>query len=268
MNPTVKQSVIDEATERDPASAAAEWLAEFRTDIESFISREAIEVCISYDVRERTPMHSTRYYGFVDPSGGSADSMTLAVAHRENDVVILDALYERKAPFSPKDVVVEFATLLESYKISKITGDRYAGEWPRERFKEHGISYEPSEKPKSDLYRDLLPTINSRKLDLLDDQRLLTQLVGLERRTARGGKDSIDHAPGAHDDRANALAGVVAVAAKPDYYTSMDWVGGPAVDVAAETAQADSINFRSFHQRQQFANYIASGGGRRPPWSY
>jgi hypothetical protein len=58
----------------------------------------------------------------------------------------------------------------------------------------------------------LLPVINSRKLDLLDDAQLLTQLVGLERRTARGGRDSIDHAPGAHDDLANAVAGLAAVA--------------------------------------------------------
>src|SRR5215831_17544223 len=53
-----------------------------------------------------------------------------------------------------------------------------------------------AQKPKSDLYRDLLPAINSRKIDLLDHPRLLTQLVGLERRTARGGRDSIDHAAG------------------------------------------------------------------------
>jgi hypothetical protein len=35
---------------------------------------------------------------------------------------------------------------------------------------------------------------------------------GLERRTARGGRDSIDHAPGGHDDLANAVAGAVALA--------------------------------------------------------
>ena len=113
MNPTVKQSVIDEATERDPASAAAEWLAEFRTDIESFVSREAVEACIAFDVRERAPMSSLRYYGFVDPSGGSADSFSMAIGHRENDVVIIDALRERKPPFSPEDVVAEFSELLE-----------------------------------------------------------------------------------------------------------------------------------------------------------
>jgi hypothetical protein len=34
----------------------------------------------------------------------------------------------------------------------------------------------------------------------------VSQLVGLERRTTRAGKDSIDHAPGAHDDLVNSLA--------------------------------------------------------------
>jgi hypothetical protein len=114
---------------------------------------------------------------------------------------------------------------LKSYRVSRITGDRYAGEWPRERFREHGVSYEPAQKPKSDLYRDLLPIINSRKLDLLDNARLLTQLAGLERRTARGGRDSIDHAPGAHDDLANAVAGLAAAAKRGTYDSSLSWVG-------------------------------------------
>jgi hypothetical protein len=115
-----------------------------------------------------------------------------------------------KPPFTPEGVVAEFATLLKTYRVSKVTGDRYGGEWPRERFREHGIRYEPATKPKSDLYRDMLPAINSRQVDLLDDARLVAQIVGLERRTARGGRDSIDHAPGSHDDLCNAVAGVVA----------------------------------------------------------
>jgi hypothetical protein len=106
-----------------------------------------------------------------------------------------------------------------------VTGDRYAGEWPREAFRAHGISYEPAPKPKSDLYRDLLPALNSRSVDLLDDPKLMAQLVGLERRTARGGRDSIDHAPGAHDDVANAVAGVINVLAGPvGYDTSAKWM--------------------------------------------
>ncbi len=39
------------------------------------------------------------------------------------------------------------------------------------------------------------------------------QLCGLERRTSRGGRDSIDHGPGGHDDLSNAVAGALVRAA-------------------------------------------------------
>lgn len=58
------------------------------------------------------------------------------------------------------------------------------GEWPREQFSKFG-----GEKSKSDLYVDLLPLINSGRIDLLDNRRLINQLFALERRTAR----NIDH---------------------------------------------------------------------------
>jgi hypothetical protein len=92
--------------------------------------------------------------------------------------------------------VIEFSELLKSYNIRRISGDRYGGEWPRERFRVRGIEYVIADKPKSDLYRDLLPLLNSGRVELLDLPRLADQLTGLERRTARSGKDSIDHAPG------------------------------------------------------------------------
>jgi hypothetical protein len=37
---------------------------------------------------------------------------------------------------------------------------------------------------------------------------LVNQLASLERRTSRGGKETIDHSPGAHDNEANVVAGV------------------------------------------------------------
>ena len=212
MNPTVPQSVIDDAIERDPASAAAEYGAEFRNDIETFIAREIIDAATVPGRHELPMIARTNYVAFVDPSGGSADSMTLAIAHREDDRGVLDALREVKPPFSPEAVVAEFAALLKGYGVYTVVGDRYGGEWPAERFREHGISYEPAEKPKSDIYRELLPILNSGKAELLDLPRLTTQLCGLERRTARGGRDSIDHAPGAHDDLANAAAGALVLA--------------------------------------------------------
>jgi hypothetical protein len=249
MNPTVPQRVIDEATERDPAWAAAEYGAQFRSDVQSFVSREAVEACVALGVRERAPLSGLRYSGFVDPSGGSADSMTLAVGHREDTVVVVDAVREVKPPFSPEDVVDEFAALLKRYRIVKVTGDRYAGEWPREQFRKLGISYEPAAKPKSDLYRDLLPAINSRRIDLLDHPRLVNQLVSLERRTARGGRDSIDHAPGAHDDIANVVAGVSAMFAKQSNYDMLAWFDDEPSDLLRQ-------------EQLRFNRYIMSGGLR------
>ena len=94
------------------------------------------------------------------------------------------------------------------YGISRIVGDRYGGLWPVEAFSRYGVSYKPADQSKSDFYRDLLPLLTSRKVELLDNPRLVNQIASLERRTGagRGGRDSIDHPPGAHDDLANAAA--------------------------------------------------------------
>src|SRR5262249_15016896 len=122
--------------------------------------------------------------------------MTLAIAHCEGTTQILDVIRERRPPFSPKAVVEEFVSLMRQYRVSKEYGDRYGGEWPREQFNKRGVFYEPAEKPKSDLYRDLLPLINSRAVGLLEHDKLVLQLSSLERRTARGGERLYRPRPG------------------------------------------------------------------------
>ena len=216
MNNTIPESVINRAMEEDESAARAEWFAEFRRDIEGFISREAVDAVVIPNRLELPPVEGIRYYGFTDPSGGSKDSMTLGISHFESGKVVLDAVRERKPPFSPDDVVREFAALLKSYRVSKVQGDKYGGLWPRERFQKHGISYQTSTMTKSDLYIEILPLINSGQVELLDNQRLINQLLGLERRTARSGRDSVDHGPGAHshDDVINSGVGALIMAGK------------------------------------------------------
>jgi len=212
MNATVPQDFIDAEILKDPANAGSEYLAEFRTDIEAFVSIDAVRACIDPGVHERAPENRWRAYAFVDPSGGSGDSMTLAIAHKEGDTCVLDLIREVHPPFSPEQVVEEFAATVKRYRLTKVVGDRYAGEWPRERFRLHGVNYELVDSNKSELYQALLPIINSGGVRLLDHDRMVHQLVGLERRTARGGRDSIDHVRGGHDDIANAAAGAIVLA--------------------------------------------------------
>jgi hypothetical protein len=210
MNPSLDPSVVAQAYEDDPESASAEYGAEFRTDISDFISRAVVESCVEPGMHERPPTRRCRYAAFVDASGGSgSDSMTLAIAHLEDGIPTIDAIRERKPPFSPDDVVSEFAGLMKSYGLSKGEADKWGGDWVGESFRKHLVTITPSARPKSEIYTEVLPLLNAHRCSLLDHQRLVSQLCGLERRTARSGRDSIDHAPGAHDDIANAAAGAL-----------------------------------------------------------
>jgi hypothetical protein len=215
MNPSVPQSYIDRHMAEDMPRAMAEYGAQFRDDIASFVSREVVDACVLRGVFELAPASCESYFAFCDPSGGSSDSFAIAIGHHDlsRDMICVDCVGEIPAPFSPECAVAELSALLKSYRISSVIGDKYAGEWPREAFSRHNISYEQSALVKSQLYSAFLPQLNSGKVELLDSGRLINQLCQLERRTARGGRDSIDHPAGAsyHDDLANCVAGLCSV---------------------------------------------------------
>ena len=218
MNSTVSQGFIDRQFELDPASAEAEYNAQFRSDIEGYITREAIDRVVMPGRRELPPVPSRfRYFGFVDPSGGGQDSYCLAIGHLEGEIVVMDCLREVKPPMDPAITTAELATVARSYGLTSVTGDRYAGQWPAEQWRAHGVTYKFSEKSKSDLYGELLPLINAGRVELIDNTRLATQLSQLERRTVRGsGRITIDHpiGPAYHDDIANVTAALCASATR------------------------------------------------------
>lgn len=196
----------------DPEAARAEYLAEFRSDIAALIDPDLVKDCTRPKPRELPRVAGVQYLAFVDPSGGGADEFTLAIGHREGDAAIVDLVQGRKG--SPAGIVAEYAEVLKRYNITKVTGDRYAARWPRDEFQKHGVQYDVSELDRSGLYLEMLAAFNSGRVELPPDDVTARQFVALERRTARSGKDQIDHPPGAHDDRANACAGLVALLVK------------------------------------------------------
>lgn len=256
MNPSLPQSVVDRAMERDPASARAEYLAEFRSDLEAFVSLDQVRSCVQVGILERAPERHS-YVGFVDPSGGSQDSFSLAIAHHEasRQVTVIDCIREAKPPFSPEAVCEEFSKLLQSYRINRVVGDRYAGAWPVEQFAKFNIAYEQSAKAKSELYQDLLALLNSRRVELLDHPKLISQIVSLERRTARSGRDSIDHPPNAHDDVANAAAGVSSLLLSTSSYN---------LDVFCDDFQPGSGADEARKRREAYRRQLLETYGRSP----
>lgn len=214
MNPTVPSRVIEKAYEDDPLSAAAEFGAEFRTDVASFIDADAVDGATVPGCYERPPAPGVSYVAFVDPSGGRHDSMVLAIASHNpmTGVTSLDCIRERKPAFSPAAVCREFAETMRSYGVTSCLSDRWGGAFVQEQLATCGIQANQCAEPKSEIYLKLLPLLNSGRIELLDNRRLRLQLCALERRTSKSGKDAVAEPPRAHDDVANAAAGALVAA--------------------------------------------------------
>jgi len=237
MNPTISQEYIDEQLRRDPEAARAEWLAEFRKDLESFLPLQWIEAAIIPDRFELPPVPGFSYSAFCDPSGGASDAFTLSIGHREQEKLIQDVLKSKSPPFNPRAVVKEFSKVLKQYRVREICGDRYGGAWVSEAFQAEGIRYIQSQETKSELYLNLEPLLAQGKVELLDDRTLFAELRGLERRTGRSGKDSVDHAHRMKDDSANSTAGLMVNLSRawPNVIT-FDWLEGAKSRVITQAA--------------------------------
>jgi hypothetical protein len=215
MNPTLPADYLARMEAEDPEAYRSEVLGEFRAGVSTFFDPEAIEACVAGGVRARAPEDGVRYFGFIDAASGSGkDAFALGIAHRDGERAVLDVVSAWRPPFNPSGVIAEVATELKRYRLLQATGDRYAPGFVAEGFRAHGIKYQPSEQDRSGLYLELLPAVNAGRAVLLDDADLLRELRGLERRRGTSGRDRVDHRPGAHDDRANAAAGALALALK------------------------------------------------------
>ncbi|MBZ0114142.1 MAG: hypothetical protein K8J08_16895, partial [Thermoanaerobaculia bacterium] len=232
LNPAFDPQEIARAYAEDPESAKAEYGAEFRTDVASFVSRDAIDAALVPGRVALPPLSREQYRAFLDFAGGSGkDSATLAIAHAEDRtgtrVFVLDHVSEVRPPFSPAAVCEQFAMTLGLYRLKEAVADRYAGDFPVESMSSHGVKVTSSDMTKSEIYAGFLPLLNSGSVELLDSSRLITQLSELERRTTRGsGRESIDHAPGSHDDVINAAAGALLLASKKRRYYKATWGRG------------------------------------------
>jgi hypothetical protein len=214
MNPTLSRDYLQRMAQDDPDAYRSEVLGEFRAGVSTFLDPDTIAVSVAAEVRERRPVSGLSYVAFDDPASGSgADAWTKAIAHRDGDCVVLDVLRAWEPPFNPSGVIAESAALSKAYGLHATTGDRYASGFVLEGFRAHGITYALSPQDRSALYLELLPLLNAGRVRLLDQPDLLRELRGLERRRGAAGRDRVDHAPGQHDDRANAVAGALVLAA-------------------------------------------------------
>ena len=209
-NPTLDLDIIERAKAEDPESALAEWAGEFRNDLSQFLDDQSLDAAIDNGrPLELPPRDGIHYQAFTDASAGRHDAFCIGIAHREGDRIIADVIRGRKPPFDPATVAGELAALAKEYRCSRVVGDNYSGEWVAQAFKAAGVDYTRSELPKSGLYLEGLPAFSRGAISIPNHPLLIRELRLLERRTARSGKDSVDHGPSGSDDHANVLFGAM-----------------------------------------------------------
>jgi hypothetical protein len=281
-NPTLDQSIIDAELAKDRPRASAEYLAEWRDDISSFVSADLVAELIDHGVHERPPQPRTRYVAFADESSGQGgDASSLAICHAEPDGrVTQDALRVYRPPFSPTQVIADKCELLRRYRIAKVTGDGWAPGLVEDAYRAHGIRYIRTADSKSDIYMALMGLLSSRRVVMLDHDQQRAELLGLERRAGFGGNERIDHPAiaNAHDDAINALAGAAVIAAEDARVAWMGKTGeaaaraklGPAAFIPQHPpANANSPDNppRDSRYRAAISRAIGGGGGSRVDWS-
>lgn len=237
MNPALDRRIVEESFRNDPVAAKTEWCAEFRADLASYVDRVTVEA-VTADVSEYLPRSfSSVPIFFCDMAGGSgSDSATLSGSVCDKDGIIKQVIQkEFRPPFNPEEVIRDFSSEIKRWAGRQVTGDRYAGDFPKVAFERYGISYRQSEKTKSELFQEFLKLINSGKVELLRNPRLLHQLCALERRIAPSGREFIESAPRTNDDLANSCAGSCVLAAAEgnrEAFMSAPLIHGPQRELA------------------------------------
>ena len=166
MNPTFSEAEIRRAFDEDGSSASVEYDAEFKKDSETFISADAIDSVTPTDRLMLPPNKTTNYLAFIDTAGGAGgDSTAMAIGHVEEHgdrepTFVVDAIIERLPPFAPSETLKDFAKILKEYKVFKVVGDRFAGDFPAEAFSKSGVTFEATDHSKSEIYKNCVAIDN------------------------------------------------------------------------------------------------------------
>jgi hypothetical protein len=228
-NSTLDDAAIAAQSEADPTAARSEWDAQFRDDIAGFLDDGLIDAAVDRDRPLELPPHADCFYrAYVDASGGAigGDAYTLCIGHREGSGYVIDLVRGRAGPFDPEQLTAEFAQLCKDYRVTGVTGDKYAREWVESAWRKCGVVYTPALLTASETYLEALPAWTRSQVRIPDHPVLLRELRLLERTPTRMGKDQVTHPRGVHDDYANVCFGVLhGLAGTGSIATRKTWTG-------------------------------------------
>lgn len=226
MNPAISAGWLEERRLEDPESFAREYLGEFIDGAASYLSSADVTRSVRSGIGNLPPVAGVRYRTAIDPAF-NMDRFAMVVAHAERVPVpessgdrrqtrpvrtVVDAVFawHRKGY---EEVLDEVRDVASRYGVRRVLTDQGAAEPVRAGLARRGLvaDYRPwTSESKRDAMAAVKLALNTGGLELPDDAELVKELTGLEARPTPSGLTRIAAAGSGHDDRATALAAVVA----------------------------------------------------------
>jgi hypothetical protein len=116
--------------ERDRSFFYSEFGGEYRVDLEDYLTREQLDA-VTVDRHEIPYQDGTPCYAFIDTSGGEGqDSQAFCIAiRRPGGTAAIAKLIEWRPPFDSHASAKEVAEVCHAYRIHKVRGDKFGGEY-------------------------------------------------------------------------------------------------------------------------------------------
>jgi hypothetical protein len=210
MNPQIPPDWLEQRRIEDPDLYRREFLAEFVDGTSAFLNSVDIRACQRKGITTLAPTDGPSYHGTIDPAF-SRDLFAMAVGHREQELLVVDGVWtwHREGFEATLDQVV---TVARRYRLRSLRTDQFSAQAVIEGVAKRGLHCEAvpwDSAGKWQAYARMKALINTRGIELPDDEKIAGELMGLEARQTPAGAIRIAAGGGGHDDRASVLAALV-----------------------------------------------------------
>ena len=210
----------EDAYREDPYEFPTEYQAKFVDSRSQFFRAECVNACIDPGVTRVKPRfgNDIAYIGAIDAAyKGDRFAFSIVAVEREGDSTIIRQMVSkawgrknRNDTVDLKEVGGYIDKAVKEYQLDQVWADQYGYIPLRELFKDrHNITlveFPFTNQSKKLIYKNLQTLVDHGSVKLLDDKILVNELITLELEVTEGGQIKIMHAPGKHDDLADALA--------------------------------------------------------------
>jgi hypothetical protein len=212
MNQMIPAAWLEEQRRADPELYAREFEAQWIDGASSYLESSDVVACVRSGVDKLAAARGTAYVASLDP-GYSIDSFAVAIGHRDSvGVAVIDGVWTWRKHGHERtlDAITE---LCRAYGLSRVTTDQHCAVPIIEGLARRSVLAVLSawtNESKANAFAALKVALNTRAISLPDDPTLTEELCALEATPTPSGLTRISAISGSHDDRAVAIAAVIA----------------------------------------------------------